>query len=31
MPELTDEIEACRLCAARFEQTKTAHAPRPVE
>ncbi|MCZ0812624.1 MAG: uracil-DNA glycosylase family protein [Pseudomonadota bacterium] len=30
MPELTDEIEACRLCAARFERTETAHAPRPV-
>lgn len=30
MPALTDQISACRLCAARFAQTKTAHAPRPV-
>lgn len=30
MSGLIDEIEACRLCAARFEQTETAHAPRPV-
>ncbi|HHL20242.1 MAG TPA: uracil-DNA glycosylase family protein [Aliiroseovarius sp.] len=24
------EIAACRLCAARFAATRTAHAPRPV-
>ena len=33
MPEaadLRDEIEGCRLCAARFAATATAHAPRPV-
>jgi uracil-DNA glycosylase len=27
---LADEIAACRLCAARFAATPTAHAPRPV-
>ena len=27
---LTDEIKACRICADRFAQTETAHAPRPV-
>lgn len=27
---LTDRITACRLCAARFAATRTAHAPRPV-
>ena len=27
---LTAEITACRLCAARFAATATAHAPRPV-
>ncbi|MES2143305.1 MAG: uracil-DNA glycosylase family protein [Pseudomonadota bacterium] len=27
---LTDELSACRLCAARFAATATAHAPRPV-
>lgn len=28
--QLRDEITACRLCAARFAATATAHAPRPV-
>lgn len=28
--DLTDEIRACRLCAARFAATATAHEPRPV-
>lgn len=28
--ELTTELEGCRLCAARFAATATAHAPRPV-
>lgn len=28
--QLTDEITACRLCAARFAATATGHAPRPV-
>jgi uracil-DNA glycosylase len=28
--ELIEEIRACRLCAARFAATATAHAPRPV-
>lgn len=27
---LRAEIEACRLCAARFAATATAHVPRPV-
>lgn len=27
---LSDEIAGCRLCAARFAATATAHAPRPV-
>ncbi len=27
---LVREIRACRLCAARFGETATAHAPRPV-
>lgn len=27
---LAEEIRACRLCAARFAATATAHAPRPV-
>jgi len=27
---LVAEIRACRLCAARFAATATAHAPRPV-
>ena len=33
MPEAADlraEIEGCRLCAARFAATATAHDPRPV-
>ncbi len=28
--ELVQRIGACRLCAARFAATATAHAPRPV-
>ncbi len=28
--QLIREIADCRLCAARFAQTATAHAPRPV-
>ena len=28
--EIADEIRACRLCASRFAETRTAHAPRPV-
>lgn len=28
--DLSDEIRACRLCAARFAATATRHAPRPV-
>lgn len=28
---LVAEIRACRLCAARFAATATAHAPRPVD
>lgn len=28
--DLPAEIAACRLCAARFAATATAHAPRPV-
>ncbi|MHA6324783.1 uracil-DNA glycosylase family protein [Roseivivax sp. CAU 1753] len=27
---LKEEIRACRLCAARFAATQTAHGPRPV-
>lgn len=27
---LREEIAACRICAARFAATATAHAPRPV-
>jgi uracil-DNA glycosylase len=27
---LTEAIRACRLCAAEFATTRTAHAPRPV-
>ncbi len=27
---LADDIRACRLCAARFAATATAHEPRPV-
>ncbi|WP_371227865.1 uracil-DNA glycosylase family protein [Roseovarius sp. 2305UL8-3] len=30
MPELSDDIRACRLCADRFAATHTAHSPRPV-
>lgn len=30
MADLTEEIAACRLCAARFAATATGHAPRPV-
>lgn len=29
-PPLVREIGACRLCAARFAATETAHEPRPV-
>ncbi len=28
--ELAEAVSACRLCAARFAATRTAHAPRPV-
>ncbi len=28
--EIVNEIRACRLCAARFAATATAHKPRPV-
>jgi uracil-DNA glycosylase len=28
--ELAESVRACRLCAARFAATRTAHAPRPV-
>lgn len=28
--DLGDEIRGCRLCAARFAATATAHVPRPV-
>ncbi len=28
--DILQEISACRLCAARFAATHTAHAPRPV-
>lgn len=27
---LVEEIQACRICAARFRATATAHEPRPV-
>ena len=30
MDSLPAEITACRICAARFAATATAHAPRPV-
>jgi len=30
MSDLVSEIRACRLCADRFEATRTAHTPRPV-
>lgn len=30
MDDLRRDILACRLCAGRFAQTRTAHAPRPV-
>jgi len=30
MSDLAREIAACRLCAARFAATATAHEPRPV-
>ena len=30
MTDLPSEIAACRLCAARFAATATAHTPRPV-
>lgn len=30
MSDLVAEITACRLCADRFVETHTAHAPRPV-
>lgn len=30
MNRLQDEIAACRLCAARFAETSSGHAPRPV-
>ncbi|MBB3984221.1 uracil-DNA glycosylase [Sagittula marina] len=30
MDALLAEIRGCRLCAERFAQTETAHAPRPV-
>lgn len=30
MPDLTQEIAVCRLCAGRFAATATAHDPRPV-
>ncbi|SOC05473.1 uracil-DNA glycosylase family protein [Rhodobacter maris] len=29
-PDLAREIEGCRLCAARFAATASAHTPRPV-
>ena len=29
-PSLVDRIRACRICADRFAQTETRHAPRPV-
>ena len=30
VPPLVEEIRACRVCAARFAATRTAHRPRPV-
>jgi len=30
MDDLRAQIKQCRICAARFAQTATAHAPRPV-
>ncbi|QGX97354.1 uracil-DNA glycosylase family protein [Roseovarius faecimaris] len=30
MPQIADQIRACRLCADRFAATHTAHEPRPV-
>jgi uracil-DNA glycosylase len=30
MPDLRDDIAACRLCADRFSATATRHAPNPV-
>lgn len=30
LDDLQGEISACSLCAARFAETETAHAPRPV-
>lgn len=30
MSDLVDQIRSCRLCAARFAATETAHEPRPV-
>jgi uracil-DNA glycosylase len=30
MSALAREIEGCRICARRFAETRTAHAPRPV-
>lgn len=30
VPPIADRIAACRLCAARFAATATAHEPRPV-
>ncbi len=30
MAKLKQEIRACRICADRFAQTRTGHAPRPV-
>lgn len=30
MSDIGAEIEACRLCAARFAETETGHSPRPV-
>src|SRR6056297_2003725 len=30
MSDLVDQIRSCRLCAARFAVTETAHEPRPV-
>lgn len=30
MTDLSDNIRSCRLCAARFAATATAHAPHPV-
>lgn len=29
-PSLASRVAACRICADRFAQTATAHAPRPV-